>query len=124
MLQANQRLIPQDLSIQALQMLVFIAFKTFGHIKAVAPTLILRRFFELLAAGYVLTEELVPHWHQAKASTTNLLENLEIQQRERITEYAQYALRCIALGQLHRVLLIPPPPNPPAYSSPIPSTRT
>ena len=47
-------------------MLVFIAFKTFGHIKAVAPTLILRRFFELLAAGYVLTEDLIPHWHHAK----------------------------------------------------------
>ena len=63
----------------------------------------MRRFFEFLAAGYALTEELPPPWHQANTPPISLFADLDEEKRDKITEYSQYAVRCIALGQLHKV---------------------
>lgn len=98
------------LPLKVVQVLLHSVLRSFGPAKNVAPTLILRRFFEVLSTGLPLTEPMPSPWHQARSTAPDLIDKLEAQQLEDLTEYAQFAVRCLALGSLHKVLHVPPPP--------------
>ena len=58
---------------------------------------------QVLSTGLPLTEPMPSPWHQARSTAPDLIDKLEAQQLEDLTEYAQFAVRCLALGSLHKV---------------------
>ncbi|XP_072568201.1 interleukin enhancer-binding factor 3a isoform X3 [Paramormyrops kingsleyae] len=63
----------------------------------------LRRVLECLASG-ILLQDGPGVLDPCEKETSNAIGHLDQQQRENITQSAQYALRLVAFGQLHKVL--------------------